>query len=134
MHLDYVNDMNTEKISAIALTFNDVLAYNQYRDPKDLEVKRYCEDNSIAYQNAPKSFECDVPLDKCKIVYVVRPVCDSHFFTIDSNGFFTLFNRCFIYMGFDILRYKYNDNITQHTVGEMQLICKMLGLQFPCMI
>lgn len=127
--------MNTEKISAIALTFNDVLAYNKYRDPKDLAVKRYCEANDIAYQNAPKSFECHVPLDKCKIIYVVRPVCDSCFFTIDSDGYFTLLDKCSIkYMNFDILRYKYCDSITQRTVGEMQLICKMLGLQFPCMI
>lgn len=134
MHLDNVNDMNTERIFGIALTFADVLTYNEYRKPKDLEVKKYCEANGIAYQNAPKSFECHVHLDKCKIIYAVRPVCDSCFFTIDSDGYFILLNRCYMYMNFDILRYKYWDSITQHTVGEMQLICKMLGLQFPCMI
>ena len=134
MHLNNINGMNAERIFGIALTFADVLTYDEYRKPKDLEVKRYCEANGIAYQNAPKSFECHVPLDKCKLIYVVRPVCDSCFFTIDSDGNFILLNRCFMYMDFDILRYKYCDSITQHTVGEMQMICKMLGLQFPCMI
>lgn len=80
MHLNNINDMNAERIFGIALTFADVLTYDEYRKPKDLEVKRYCEANGIAYQNAPKSFEYHVPLDKCKLIYVVRPVCDSCFF------------------------------------------------------
>lgn len=129
MHLDYVNDMNTERIFAIALTFADV----QTACIKDLELKRYCEDNGIAYQNVPTDFKCTLRLNRCKIMYVVRPVCDSHLFTIDSDGHFTLLAKCYMYIDFNMLSYKYSDNITQHTVGEMQMLCKMLGLQFPCM-